>query len=250
MALVAGANTFEAAHGPLHVQVWPGRGAPLVAIHGVDGNHRSWASVAASLSGERPLVAVDLRGRGDSASTGPFGVVAHADDVAEVVDAALAVFPADDGAVLLAHSFGAHVAARVAVVHPSLIDSLLLVDGGPPRVIPDGMTAEDVVATALSNIVPNLESKPYVVDPSAVEADFSSMVMNPVGSMALHDVTVPVHLLRAESGVAPGLPPIIPDAAVADLLRAGVDLTYDVVAGTTHFTILESADVVDAIRNL
>lgn len=248
MALAEGSNTIEGAYGSLHLHVWPGEGAPLVAIHGIDGSHRSWSPIAEALHGERPLVAVDLRGRGDSSPSGPFGVAAHADDVAHVVDTTVATFSASDGVVVLAHSFGCHVAARVAVAHSSVVESLLLVDGGPPRVVPDGMTAEEYVAGALANIVPNLGAKTYPVAASAVEADFSSMVMNPIGSMSLHDVTVPVHLLRAEFGVAPGLDPVVPDAVVADLVRAGVDLTHDVVAGTNHFSILESAQLVETIR--
>lgn len=250
MALVAGPNTIDGAHGSLHVHVWPGEGTPLIAIHGVDGSHRSWVPVANALDGARPLVALDLRGRGQSSPAGPFGVAAHADDVALLVDAAAVAFSGGEGVVLLGHSFGCHVAACVAVVHPGAVQSLLLVDGGPPRVIPEGMTAEDVVAGALANIVPNLEAKPYSIEASAVEADFSSMVMDPVGSMSLHDVTAPVHLLRAELGVAPGLPPVIPDAALGDLVRSGVDLTHEIVAGATHFSILEADEVTDAIRRI
>ena len=112
------------------------------------------------------------------------------------------------------------------------------------------MTAEDLVAGALANIVPNLGTKPYPVVASAVEADFSSMVMNPIGSMSLHDVTVPVHVVRAEFGVAPGMDPVVPEAVIVDLLRAGVGLTHELVAGATHFSILESDQLVEAIRRV
>lgn len=248
MALAAGPNTIDGPHGSLHVHVWPGAGTPLVAVHGVDGSHRSWSSVAEALGGERPLVVPDLRGRGRSSTSGPFGVGAHADDIAVVIDAALDTFPAAGGAVVLAHSFGCHIAARVAVTHPQLVDSLLLVDGGPPRVVPDGMTAEEVVAGALANILPNLDTKPHAVSAAAVEDDFNSMVLDPIGSMSLHAVTVPVHLVRAELGVAPGMPPVVPDRVVADVIRAGVDLTHEVVPEATHFSILDTGQLMAAVR--
>jgi pimeloyl-ACP methyl ester carboxylesterase len=248
MALAAGTNTIDGPHGSLHVHVWPGEGTPLIAVHGVDGSHRSWSPVAEALGGERPLIAPDLRGRGRSSMSGPFGVAAHADDIAVVIEAALGEFPAADGVVVLAHSFGCHVAARVAVSHPRLVESLLLVDGGPPRVIPERMTAEEVVAGALANILPHLDAKPHDVSAEAVKDDFTSMVLDPVGSMSLQAVTVPVHLVRAELGVAPGLPPVVPDSVVADLVRAGVDLTHETVAEAGHFSILGAGQLLAAVR--
>ncbi len=254
MTLVAGDNTIEGAHGSLAVHVWPGQGRPVVAVHGVDGHHGAWAGVAADLDGERPLVALDLRGRGGSSSDGPFGLKAHADDVAKVVfEVSRDPLFCDEEPVdvdLLAHSFGCHVAVEVAVSHPGLVRSLVLVDGGPPRVVPDGMAPEDLVANALANILPNLDAKPYPVVAGAVEIDFASMIPDAARTNALFEVSEPVHLLRAESGMAPGLPPVIPDEVVADLVRAGVDISNEVVPGTTHFSILGSPRIAEALRSL
>lgn len=250
MVLVAGSNTIDGAHGSLHVGVWLGDGPPLVAIHGVDGNHAAWAPLAEHLDGERTVVAVDLRGRGDSTPSGPFGVGAHAADLKRVIDETAAAFPSVEwsGVDLIAHSFGCHVAARAAADHPSAVHALILVDGGPPRQVPEGTTAEQLVAGAIGNIVANLEAKDYPVSVEAVETDFASMVLDPIGSNALFDVEAPVHLLRAELGVAPGLPPVVPDDVVADLVRAGVALSHEVIAGATHFSILGAPELVTAAR--
>lgn len=246
MVPAAGPHTIEGAHGRLHFHVWPGEGPPVVAIHGVDGSHRSWQSIAEALGDARTLVALDLRGRGESSHEGPFGVSAHAADVKRVIDVIEATD--GDGVDLVGHSFGCHVAARVAVLHPAAVRSLVLVDGGPPRVIPDGTSGEEIVEGALANIVPNLAGLEHPVAVEAVEADFASMVLESDASHALFEVDAPVHLLRAELGVAPGLPPVVPDSVVADLVRAGVELTDVVVAGATHFSILDAADVVAALR--
>lgn len=237
MDLTPGSNTIDGPHGEVHVFVWPATDAandrPIVAVHGVDGHHQAWAGVAEALAGSRTLIAVDLRGRDASAHNGPYGVAAHADDLAAVIDAS-----GFTDVTLLGHSFGGHVVARLAADRPAGLAGLVLVDGGPPRVAPDEMAPEALVAGALSNIVPNLGSKPYAISREAVEYDFASMVVETAAARALFDVTLPVHLLRAELGVAPGLPPVVPDAVVAELKAAGVSLTDEVVPEVTHFSIL------------
>ena|SRR5438067_6185773 len=45
---------------------WLGRGAPVIAIHGLTATYISYIGVAERLAGRRPLFAPDLRGRGDS----------------------------------------------------------------------------------------------------------------------------------------------------------------------------------------
>ena len=45
---------------------WPGRGSPVIAIHGLTASYLSYIGVAERLRGRRPLFAMDLRGRGDS----------------------------------------------------------------------------------------------------------------------------------------------------------------------------------------
>ena len=56
-------------------------------MHGITASHRAWPAVVAALPGVR-VVAPDLRGRGRSNSLpGPYGMGAHADDLAAVLDA-------------------------------------------------------------------------------------------------------------------------------------------------------------------
>jgi len=237
MALTAGSNTIDGPHGQLHIHVWPAadpaNDRPIVAVHGVDGSHESWSGVAEAVAGTRTLIAFDLRGRGASSHEGPFGVVAHANDLAAVIDAVAAA-----EVTLLGHSFGGHVVARLAADRPAGVAGVVLVDGGPPRVVPEDMAPEALVAGALSNIVPNLGAKRYPITAEAVEYDFASMVVEHAAARALFAVTVPVYLLRAELGVAPGLPPVVPDAVVAELEAAGVVMSDQVVPGVTHFSIL------------
>jgi pimeloyl-ACP methyl ester carboxylesterase len=101
--------------------------APAVlAVHGITSTSFAWLPTAAALADEVALIAVDLRGRGDSGSLpGPFGLDAHVEDLVAVLDAL--ELPR---AVVLGHSMGSYVAARLAVRHPDRVSRLVLVDGG------------------------------------------------------------------------------------------------------------------------
>lgn len=124
-------------------------GMPVVAIHGITANHRSFSPLAARL--ECPLLAVDLRGRGGSRSLpAPFGLAQHAEDVAAAMAAAGIA-----RAIVVGHSMGAYVAVRLAHAHPELVDSLVLVDGGlplPPAPEGSDRQPEDVLGPAIERL--------------------------------------------------------------------------------------------------
>ncbi|MFF3517288.1 alpha/beta hydrolase [Streptomyces sp. NPDC002573] len=134
--------------GELAVSRWPADtpGAPVVlALHGITANGLSWAHVAHHLARRVTLVAPDLRGRGRSGHLpGPYGIAAHADDMAAVVDA-LGV-----GRVVLAgHSMGAFAAAVTAVRHTHLPAALVLVDGGVGFPVPAGLDPDELITSVI-----------------------------------------------------------------------------------------------------
>ena len=124
---------------PVHVAVQGGRlatdrlgadvetGAPLVlAIHGITSTSRTWLATARALGDRAALLAPDLRGRGHSIELPPVvGLDAHVRDMVAVLDAA-----GLERAVVVGHSLGAYIAARLAVRHPQRVARLVLVDGG------------------------------------------------------------------------------------------------------------------------
>ena len=67
----------------------PGGGVePVLAIHGITSSNASWVAVGRALGDRAALVAVDLRGRGESnVLPGPYGLEAHARDMLAVLDA-------------------------------------------------------------------------------------------------------------------------------------------------------------------
>ena len=134
--------------GDLAVLRWPAAepDAPVVlALHGITANSLSWARVAHHLAGRVTLVAPDLRGRGRSGHLfGPYGIAAHADDMAAVVRAL------DLGRVVLTgHSMGAFTTALTAVRHPDLFSALLLVDGGVSFPAPTHLDPDELITAVI-----------------------------------------------------------------------------------------------------
>lgn len=147
------------AGGGLRVGVWEPTapvatgpdGEPLpsvVLVHGITASHRAWPAVAAALPGRR-VIAPDLRGRGRSNGLpGPYGMAAHADDVATVIREL-----AGGAAVVVGHSMGGFVSLVLTHRHPDLVQHLVLVDGGLPiplpAGVPEGASPEEVVQALL-----------------------------------------------------------------------------------------------------
>lgn len=131
-------------HGPGEVElaIWKsGDGDdPIVALHGITAQHRAFNTAARHVSETRPLVGVDLRGRGDSDKPeSGYGLEAHARDVVRVLD-----HLGLRDATIAGHSMGAFVALQTALTFPDRVRALVLLDGGWPRVEtqPDDMTEE------------------------------------------------------------------------------------------------------------
>lgn len=138
------------AGGMLRVGIWgpepaPGADVPTVlAVHGITASHRAWPMLAAALPGVR-VVAPDLRGRGRSnLLPGPYGMGAHARDLAAVLDSAGA-----GRAVVVGHSMGAFAAMVLAHLYPARVSELVLVDGGLPLQVPQNVSEDELLAAVL-----------------------------------------------------------------------------------------------------
>jgi len=104
-----------------------GTGVPVLCVPGLSANARSFDSVARTLVARgRPVVALDLRGRGFSPPTAPgtYGWRRHAEDV--LAAARLLGFESFD---LVGHSMGAFVSMEVAAIDAGRIRRLVLIDG-------------------------------------------------------------------------------------------------------------------------
>jgi pimeloyl-ACP methyl ester carboxylesterase len=110
----------------INLAVWEGRGNPILCIHGITANCRCWDTLAQSLAPDKHVMAMDLRGRGqsDKPSQG-YALDYHLRDINCLLD--------DLGferAVIMGHSLGAFIGLAFAAENPGRLDRLILVDGG------------------------------------------------------------------------------------------------------------------------
>ena len=105
---------------------WGAEPPQLVLVHGGAQNAHTWDTVALALG--RPLLAVDLPGHGHSAwrADGAYTPMNLADDIAVVIAA-----HAPDAAVIVGMSLGGMTSMELAVRHPGLVRSLIMVDVTP-----------------------------------------------------------------------------------------------------------------------
>ncbi|MCP4601126.1 MAG: alpha/beta hydrolase [Proteobacteria bacterium] len=110
----------------LQLAVWEGKGnTPILCVHGLTANHRSFDSIAGALSPKFKVIAFDLRGRGlsDKPNTG-YSIEHHVLDIKALMDDLNL-----DRSVLMGHSLGAAVVASFAAAHPKRVEKAILIDG-------------------------------------------------------------------------------------------------------------------------
>ena len=99
-----------------------GEGTAVLLVHGLAGAPANWVEVAPALLAGHRVLAPDLPGHGASPALARGGIGAFADALAAVLER-LGAAPA----VVVGHSFGAHLALRLAGRHPALVAGLVLV---------------------------------------------------------------------------------------------------------------------------
>ena len=100
---------------------------PFVFVHGWTCNHTHLAPQIEHFAAEHRVVAVDLRGHGESdAPEQRYTVQALADDVAWLCNLVHVERP-----VLVGHSMGGQVVLEVAASHPDLACAVVLIDAAP-----------------------------------------------------------------------------------------------------------------------
>ena len=112
-----------------------GSGSAVVLLHALASSSATWSSLTRDLvASGREVIALDLRGHGQSSWTGDYLLDSVQRDVVGVLDA-LGIAGFD----LVGHSLGAHVAALLVGLHPDRVRTLVLEDppvpprSGPPR---------------------------------------------------------------------------------------------------------------------
>jgi len=149
---------FESCGLKLHYLDWGNAGAPMVLLfHGSRDHARSWDWTARDLCDRYHVLAVDLRGHGDSAWSpdGSYMLPYHLEDMvrwlAELGSAPLS---------LVAHSFGGNLAVRLSAMYPERVRRLVVVDGlGPSPSTYDSWHAKGEVERARFWVQQRLDPK-------------------------------------------------------------------------------------------
>ncbi len=90
-----------------------GAGAALVLVHGITESHHSFDPLIEDLASDHDVLALDLRGHGESVREGPFDVLRMALDVQEVLASEAMV-----DVLLVGHSLGGTVVSVLAALGP------------------------------------------------------------------------------------------------------------------------------------
>jgi pimeloyl-ACP methyl ester carboxylesterase len=113
-----------------------GEGDPVVLIHGLGSSSADWELQLPALVPSHRVLAVDLRGHGQSSKpAGPYSIAEFADDVATLIEG-LGV----QACHLVGLSLGGMTALELAATRPDLVMSAVIVNSGPdfiPRTLKD-----------------------------------------------------------------------------------------------------------------
>lgn len=110
----------------LHYVDWGGDGPPVICVHGLTANCRIWDALAEVLAPHYRVLAIDLRGRGDSAKPARgYSIPAHAGDLLALLDSLELQKP-----VIMGHSLGAMITVFFASRYATRPGKVVLVDGG------------------------------------------------------------------------------------------------------------------------
>lgn len=136
---------------------------PLVLIHGWLGSWKSWSLVLDNLQTSRRLIAISLRGFGDSTKDAQNSIENHAYDVINLLD-----YLQINQCIVGGHCIGAIISAVIASKRPTLVVGLMMCNGtlkAKPNHVYDkinGSTMNDLrhtVVTLFSNSINHEDSE-------------------------------------------------------------------------------------------
>jgi len=117
----------------LHYLDWGNESAPpLIFVHGWHDHARAWDWAARALRDKWHVIALDLRGHGDSewSPDGAYLSPYHLLDFADLVDTL-----GHEQVTIVAHSFGGNPTSRFAALYPQRVKKLVLVDAMGPTAV-------------------------------------------------------------------------------------------------------------------
>ncbi len=257
---VAKLDAITAAWGKLAFRRWQGGGTPTILLHPLAMSSRLWETVAGDFGAGRDIIAVDLRGHGDSVWNGEaFSIEDLASDVALLLDT-LDIAQAD----VLGMSMGGCTAIALATARPDRVRRLALCDT-TAWYGADAKTAWEERAVAAESR-PRSELIPFQVQrwfADSFRQNSPDMVQHAVdvfleteaathaqacralgafdGRARLNRITAKTAVFTGEEDYA------TPPAMGINLAENIAGATFGVWPGVRHFSLLESPDLRAAV---
>ena len=125
----------------LHYVEWCNPGAPhLLLVHGQMDHCRNWDWVAQSLRHQFHIIAVDLRGHGDSewAGANSYSVIEHVYDLRQLINR-LGL----EALTIIGHSLGGAISLKYAGIYPEKMKRVVAIEGAGPS--PDVLKQQQTI---------------------------------------------------------------------------------------------------------
>ena len=139
----------------INLAIWEGEGKPIISVHGITANCRSWDVLGSTLSPRHHLIAMDLRGRGrsDKPQSG-YSLEHHMRDIVCLMNE-LKI----EKTVIMGHSLGAFISLAFGAHYSDQVDSIILVDGA-------GKLSQKQFSHVFATIKPALDRLGKVLHPT------------------------------------------------------------------------------------
>ena len=150
-----------------YIEIGDSSGEPLLMIHGYTDNSRGWSLIIPHHSGRR-ILAIDLRGHGQSTVTDTYSLEELAGDAALFIDA-LGLGKVD----VIGHSLGSMTTQVLAAYHPEKVKSIILVNSALGIIGQIGDSLRKSMTDLSHPIDPDgLFMKEWLWNPSPVDPEF------------------------------------------------------------------------------
>ena len=242
-----------------HVSCWGDPAAPpLLLIHGIRDNSRSWDWVANALADRYRIYAPDLRGHGNSdwAAAHGYTLAEFGMDLYDIVKALQL-----DRVAVVGHSFGGHLALRFAACWPELTSAVSGIEctelpivrdeRAAPKTHPERMRAW--METVRSSRDRQARNYPSIADAAArMQQEQPDIDPATIGNLARHALsTNPDGSLRWKFDQATRLrPPDDANGRNMDQMLAAIECPVQLFYGTASWVPLPPAERVALLRNL
>lgn len=249
-------------------------GRNVVLVHGLSGNSRWWGKVIDHLPPDLGVIALDVRGRGDSVNAPPpYDLSTISDDIGRTLD-----HFGIERAVIVGYSMGGWVAALFAVSHPERVDRIVLVDGGFPLPLHPEADVEQIIDAVVGPSLRRLEMvfdteesyfdhwrahpafekhwddsmKPALgheleshgssfrarANAEAIQVAAMEITVGEEANQAGGRLQVPSHLIVVERGTLDQPGGMIPLETAEKAATANPELTMQYLPGVNHYTLV------------